>query len=135
MGGTAGDTGAAKASAAAAPPSGSSTDAAPTPCGSGGNRVFARETYPDGLPCSLWVMLRTEAAGGSTSGGGSGSAGRGSSSGSHSEPSTNQAAAGSAAAGSAVAAAAGMTGERRRVVPWSRPEELAELLRAELQLN
>jgi hypothetical protein len=41
--------------------------AAVAPCGAAANRVFAREQYPDGAPCPLWVMLRDESgtAGGS----------------------------------------------------------------------
>lgn len=56
----AGGTGAAGAAAAAAQP----------PCGAASNRIFAREEYPDGLPCSLWVMLRNESSNGGGGGGG-----------------------------------------------------------------
>ncbi len=138
--------GAADGTTAAAMQQGQASSAAPAPCGSGSNRVYARESYPDGLPCSLWVMLRNEAAGGSTLS--AHSAG----SGNHSTPPNGQAAAaaaaagGEAAAGGAVAAAgqpaggeaaaAGQAaGGRARVVPWSRPDELAELLAKELQLE
>ena len=81
------------------------------PLGSSSNRLFAREEYPDGLPCSLWVMLRNEA--------------RSSSGASEGSPAEK------AAAGGAAAAAGGAP----RVVPWSRPEQLAALLVQELQLD
>ncbi|PRW32627.1 inorganic pyrophosphatase 3 [Chlorella sorokiniana] len=115
--------------AATAAQRGDSNAPAPAPCGSGSNRVFARESYPDGLPCSLWVMLRTEAAGNSGSGSGGSSAGGGSSS----TPTSGQAAA--AAAGGEAAAAGHAAGRQARVVPWSQPEELAGLLLKELQLS
>lgn len=94
-----------EAAAAAAPAAGGAQARAPAPCGAGGNRVFAREQYPDGLPCSLWVMLRTEARSGGSSSDAGGSGG--------------------AEGGSGPAA----------VVPWSSPEQLAALLTAELGLD
>ncbi|KAI7843559.1 hypothetical protein COHA_002801 [Chlorella ohadii] len=108
---------AANGTTAAAAQRGQASSIAPGPCGSGSNRVYARESYPDGLPCSLWVMLRNEAAGGGDSSSG------------------NQAEAEAPEAGSEVAAAGQAGGGRARVVPWSRPEELAELLSKELQLG
>lgn len=89
----------------AAASGGSGSAPAPAPCGGAANRVFARSEYPDGLPCSLRVMLRTEAAA-AADGGDSGA---------------------KVVAGATADAAP-------RVVPWSRPEELAALLRVELGL-
>lgn len=92
-------------SAVAAPGAGAAADGgaggsggAPAPCGNGANIVFARNEYPDGLPCSLFVMLSQ---------------------------------AGDAPAGDGGRQAA--TGQRG-VLPWSRPEQLAALLRQELGL-
>ena len=89
------------------------SETAGAPLGSSSNRVFAREQYPDGLPCSLWVMLRNEAG------------------------SSSAASKGSPAEGPAEAAAAAAAAEARppRVVPWSSPEQLAALLVRELQLD
>lgn len=79
-----------------------------SPCGGSGNRVYARQEYPDGLPCSLSVMLRNEAHGD-----------------------------GGSPASASVAAVAGRQAgaeAEARVVPWRRPQELAQLLRRELHL-
>ena len=122
----AGGTPAANGTSTTAAQQGAGSGDAPAPCGSGGNRVFARESYPDGLPCSLWVMLRTEAAGGSSDASSAGSGGL---------PASSRAAAGAAAGDGVAAAADRAAGQQARVVPWSRPDELAGLLARELQLQ
>ena len=85
--------------------SGAHAPAPPAPCGGGSNVVFVREEYPDGSPCSLWVMLRTE--GGSSARDASGGNGRD---------------------------GAALQRRRRGVVGWARPEQLAALLRQEVGL-
>lgn len=122
----AGGTPAANGTSTTAAQQGDGSGDVPAPCGSGGNRVFARESYPDGLPCSLWVMLRTEAAGGSSDA---------SSAGSGSLPASSRAAVGAAAGDGAAMLAVRAAGQQARVVPWSRPDELAGLLARELQLQ
>lgn len=107
---------------------------APQPCGSPSNVVFARRQYPDALPCSLWVMLREERH--SSSAGGSSQAGA-QAAGAAGE--IEAAAARAAEAGAAEPADAQATGAGLHsggvVVGWSQPEQLAQLLREELQLG
>ncbi len=110
---------AAAAAGAAKLGSSSAGAAAPVPCGSGANLVFARVEYPDGVPCSLWVMLQQAHSVHSSDGSGA-SAGT-----------PHQAAA--AAAGQA--GAAGEAAAHQGVVAWTTAEQLAALLSAELQLE
>lgn len=102
--------------AAAMPGGGAVGTAAPAPCGSASNVVFAREEYPDGAPCSLWVMLQQAHSVHSGGGRASGEA-------------PQEAAAGGAAR------RAGGSGTSGGVVGWTTPEQLASLIRAELQLE
>ncbi|KAL4421430.1 hypothetical protein ABPG75_010721 [Micractinium tetrahymenae] len=100
--------------------SSSTQSAVPPPCGASDNVVFAREEYPDGLPCSLWVMLQQAHSVHSVHGGDD---------------------AGSRSAGTAAASVSGTAGTpagaaaSRGVVGWTAPEQLAHLIRAELQLE
>ena len=116
-GGSGGPIEAADAAAAAA----AAAFAGGEPAGSSSNRVFAREQYPDGQPCSLWAMLRNEAGGSSVASASGGSPAEG--------------AAEEGGVGVGAAAAVHVAAGGGRVLPWSTPEQLAALLARELQLE
>ncbi|KAL4855681.1 putative phosphatase phospho2 [Chlorella vulgaris] len=86
------------------------------PCGGPANRIFAREQYPDGTACSLWVMLCTQAGTEGTLTG---------------DGRPGNAAPASGDGGTPVGTA---EQQQQRVVPWRTPQQLAALLRQELGL-